>query len=136
MQYIILYFSTALIFLGCDAVMLKHVMRPLFVRSLGDQLAEDFRLGPAAVFYLFYIAGILILASLPALREGSAWPALWKGALIGAMAYGTYEFTSYAVMARWSPHMVYVDVAWGIFVTGLSAWGGVMITRALLGLFN
>ncbi len=47
------------------------------------------------------------------------------------MAYGTYEFTSYAIMKDWHPSMVAVDLGWGTVLTAFSAWAGVMITRAL-----
>jgi uncharacterized membrane protein len=47
------------------------------------------------------------------------------------MAYGTYEFTSYAILKGWHPSMVMVDLAWGTVLTAVAAWGGVMITRAL-----
>ncbi|MGC8203248.1 DUF2177 family protein [Aliiroseovarius sp. PTFE2010] len=133
MTALVLYLSTALVFLSLDAVMLKNVLRPIFETHLGDQLAEDFRLGPAAVFYLFYVGGLVALISLPVLRGDGTSEALWKGALVGAMAYGTYEFTSYAVMARWSVQMVMIDVAWGTVLTGVSAAAGVWITRAVLG---
>jgi uncharacterized membrane protein len=49
------------------------------------------------------------------------------------VAYGTYEFTSWAVMRDWHPQMVLTDVAWGTVLTAGSAWGGVMVTRALVG---
>ena len=57
-------------------------------------------------------------------------PVLFPAMIIGAMAYGTYEFTSYAIMRDWHWQMVATDFIWGTVLTGLSAWGGVMITRA------
>lgn len=131
MQLIILYVSTAAVFLILDAIMLSRVMKPLFERHLGDLLAEPIRIVPAAVFYLFYVGGLLYFVSLPALREGVALQALLGGALLGAMAYGTYEFTNYATLRDWHWHMVAVDLTWGAVLTGVSAWAGVMITRAL-----
>ena len=131
MQLIILYVSTAAVFLILDAIMLSRVMKPLFARHLGDLLAEPIRIAPAAVFYLFYVGGLLYFVSLPALREGVALQALLGGALLGAMAYGTYEFTNYATLRDWHWHMVAVDLTWGAVLTGVSAWAGVMITRAL-----
>ena len=59
------------------------------------------------------------------------YAATLAGAVLGALAYGTYEFTNYATLARWSPGMVALDVAWGTALTGLSAWVGVMAARAL-----
>lgn len=131
MQLLVLYLVTALVFLGLDAVMLKNVLRPLFDSRLGDWLLEDIRIVPAVLFYLFYVGGVLWFVSLPALRDGAPVNALIFGALLGAMAYGTYEFTNYATLARWSPQMVAIDVAWGAVLTGVSAWVGVLAARAI-----
>lgn len=131
MQIIVLYLTTAVIFLGLDAIMLKKVMRPLFETRISDWLLEDIRIGPAVVFYLFYIVGVLIFVSLPALKSGAPLTALVMGGLLGAMAYGTYEFTNFATLKLWAPQMVIVDVLWGTALTGVSAWAGVMMTRAL-----
>ena len=131
MQIVILYLSTAVVFLALDVVMLKKVLRPVFEARVGDWLLDDPRMGPAAVFYLFYIAGLIWFVSLPALAQGAPLNALVGGALLGAMAYGTYEFTNYATLRLWSMRMVAIDVAWGTALTGVSAWAGVMIARAL-----
>lgn len=131
MTIAILYLSTAAIFLLLDAVMLTRVMKPLFDSHIGPLMLTDIRIVPAALFYLAYVAGLLWLVSVPALRAGLPLQALIGGAVIGAMAYGTYEFTSYAIMRDWHPSMVALDLAWGTVLTGVSAWSGVMITRAL-----
>ena len=131
MQVAVLYATTVVIFLALDAVMLKLVMRPVFERHIGDWLLDDIRLGPAIVFYLFYIAGLLWLVTLPALRADLPLQALIAGAVLGALAYGTYKFTNYATLKAWSPQMVALDVTWGAVLTGVSGWLGVMITRAL-----
>lgn len=131
MQIAILYLTTASIFLMLDATMLKTFMKPLFERYVGPWLLEDIRMLPAIVFYLAYVAGVVWFVSLPALRSGSPLSAAMGGALLGAMAYGTYEFTNYATLRDWSAQMVAADVTWGAFLTGFSAWLGVLITRAI-----
>jgi uncharacterized membrane protein len=128
---LILYAVTAVVFLALDALMLTFVMRPLFERHIGDLMLQDIRVGAAAAFYLAYIAGLIWLVSLPALREGASLQALFGGLVIGAMAYGTYEFTSYAIMRDWHPAMVATDLVWGTVLTGVSAWVGVVVTRAV-----
>ncbi|MEO9780981.1 MAG: DUF2177 family protein [Sedimentitalea sp.] len=130
MQTVVLYLITAVIFLAVDAVMLKTVMKPLFEKHIGGWLLDDIRLLPATVFYLFYVAGVLWFVSLPALRAGLPVNALIGGAIIGAMAYGTYEFTNYSTLRDWSLQMVAVDVTWGAVLTAFSAWTGVTLTRA------
>jgi uncharacterized membrane protein len=131
MQIITLFAITAAIFLILDAIMLNTVMAPLFREALGDAILDSPRIGPAAVFYLFYVAGLLVLISLPALRDGDVVRALWQGALLGAIAYGTYEWTNYATLSAWTPRMVFTDWAWGTVLTGVSAAGGVWATRAI-----
>ncbi len=129
MQILTLYGLTFAIFLILDGIMLTLHMQPLFRRHLGDQLLENIRIVPAAAFYAAYIAGLIYLVSLPALKSGA--PILIPAAIIGAMAYGTYEFTSYAIMKDWSPTMVATDLIWGTFLTATSAWGGVVLTRLI-----
>ena len=129
MQLFILVTVTAVVFLGLDAVMLTFVMEPLFSSHIGPLMAEPLRLGPAAVFYIGYVAGLIWLVSLPALREGRS--ALIPGAVVGAMSYGTYEFTSYAIMRDWHISMVVTDTTWGTVLTGVSAWAGVAAARRL-----
>jgi len=134
MSLVILFVATSLIFLIADAVMLRGVIQPIFARHLGDGLYEGgFRLVPAVLFYFTYMFGVLYFAGWPALRDGVPVQALVNGAALGFVAYGTYEFTSWAVMRDWHPQMVAVDLAWGTAVTGLSAWGGVVIARAVAG---
>jgi general L-amino acid transport system permease protein len=58
----------------------------------------------AALFYLAYVAGLIYLVTWPALKTGSS--VLIPAAIIGAMAYGTYEFTSYAIMKDWHISLV------------------------------
>lgn len=133
MQTLTLYATTAGIFLILDAIMLNMVIAPLFRQHLGDAILDSPRIGAAAAFYLFYVAGLLILVSHSAYQDGDIFRALWQGALLGAVAYGTYEWTNYATLRDWQPSMVFTDWAWGTALTGVSAAGGVWATRAIFG---
>ena len=129
MQIAVLYLSTAAVFLILDAIMLTLVMKPLFDRHIGALMLENIRLLPAALFYLAYVAGLLYLVSVPALKAGA--PILIPAAILGFMAYGTFEFTNYAILKGWNLRMVVTDVTWGTVLTAVSAWGGLAITKAL-----
>ena len=130
MQLAVLYLSTAAIFLALDGIMLTLVMKPLFTRHIGAALIDPIRAVPALLFYAAYVAGLLYLVSWPALKTGA--PVLVPAAIIGAMAYGTYEFTSYAILRDWHPQMVMTDLIWGTVLTAFAAWAGVALTRFLL----
>jgi uncharacterized membrane protein len=126
-----LYAVTAAVFLVLDAIMLTLVMKPLFTRHIGPLLAEPIRIAPAAFFYLAYVAGLVYLVSLPAVKTGA--PVILPALIIGLMAYGTYEFTSWAVMRDWHWQMVVTDTLWGGTLTAFSAWAGVTVTRMIHG---
>ena len=130
MQILILFVATALILLVLDLIGLRFIVRPVFERHVGHLLVEPLRMVPAVLFYLGYVAGVIWFVSMPAFRQGDAASALINGALIGLMAYGTYEFTNYATLRDWSFEQVAVDTLWGGLLTGFSAWAGVAITRA------
>lgn len=131
MQIVTLYVTTAVVFLGLDAVALRFLIAPTFRAQIGDWMLDSPRLGAAAIFYLFYVVGILALVSLPALRDGGVGQALLMGALLGAVAYGTYEFTNYSTLTDWTIRMVLTDWLWGTILTGTSAAVGVWVTRAI-----
>jgi len=124
-QIIFLYVVTAVVFLGLDMFGIRYLVRPVFEPQVGHLLATPLRLGPAALFYLAYVAGLLFFVSIPALKSGAPLQALLFGALLGAMCYGTYEMTNYATLMDWSWKQVAVDGLWGTCLTGFAAWAGV-----------
>ena len=128
-----LYVISAMLFLVIDAIMLTLVMKPLFMRHIGDVMRDAPMLGPASVFYLFYVAGLVFLVSSPALSDAAPGRAALHGAIVGAMAYGTYEFTSMSIMKNWSWAMVATDTLWGAALTGFVAWAGVTIVLRFQG---
>lgn len=130
MTLVILYIATFVLFMGLDYLGLTNLIKPVFERDIGPLLLENFRIGPAVVFYAFYVGVLLWFVSWPALTQDKSllW-VLGNAALIGAMGYGTYEFTSLAVMKDWTWQMTLTDVTWGTCLTAVAATGGVWIAR-------
>ena len=131
MKIVVLYLVTAGVFFALDALGLRYLIKPVFERHVAHLFADPFRVVPAALFYLGYVAGVLYFVSLPALRAGDPMAALIGGALLGLFAYGTYEFTNYATLRDWSLEQVAVDTLWGGALTGVSAWAGVWVARLM-----
>ena len=129
MNIVILYLATAVIFFVADAIGLRFLIKPVFDRHVAHLFADPFRVVPAALFYLGYIAGVLWFVSIPALRNQDPTSAIVGGIALGLLAYGTYEFTNYATLRDWSVQQVVVDTIWGGILTGFAAWAGVMVTR-------
>ncbi|MCB1348489.1 MAG: DUF2177 family protein [Maritimibacter sp.] len=131
MKFLALYMITAVTFFVLDAIGLRLMIKPVFERHVAHLFADPFRVGPAALFYLGYVAGVLWFVSVPAFNQGAPVTALIGGALLGLLAYGTYEFTNYATLRDWSVNQVVVDTLWGGLLTGVAAWVGVTATRAI-----
>lgn len=127
------YVAALATFLIIDAIWISVVMRPIFERNLGEFLLESPRLGAAATFYAFYIAGVMYFAVGPAVSSGLVRTALLNGALLGFLAYGTYEATNMATLKGWTYGMVAIDVAWGMSITALSAVVGFLSYRWIAG---
>ena len=127
-----LYGLTAAVFLSIDAVGIHLLIKPLFERHVGHLLATPLRLGPAAIFYMAYIAGLIWLISWPAFKANDPMQALIGGLVLGALCYGTYEMTNYATLVDWTWEQVFVDMLWGTLLTGFSAWAGVAALTARL----
>jgi uncharacterized membrane protein len=55
---------------------------------------------------------------------------LTNGAVVGALAYGTYTLTNYAILTNWTPGLVYTDIVWGALLTAVVAAAGHLAARA------
>lgn len=121
MTLIGLYLATLVIFLAIDVVWLRLVALPLFERHIGGIMREKPDLGVAAGFYAFYVVGLVYFAAAPGLAAGSLALAFFNGALLGLVAYGTYESTNMATLKGWAWPMVISDTLWGGFLSGISA---------------
>ena len=116
--YIKLYAITLPVFFAIDLLWLGVIAKKLYARYLGHLMKEQVNWTSAIVFYLLFIVGILIFAVVPALKEGSLSRALIYGALFGFFAYATYELTNLAVIRDWPIGIVWIDILWGIVLTG------------------
>lgn len=122
--YVIAYLSTAIVFFGLDFLWLSRVAIGFYKSRIGELMLAQPNFVAAGVFYLFYIAGIVYFAVVPALNGGTWVNAAISGALIGLLAYGTYDMTNLATLKGWSLSLSLVDMAWGAVLTGLAATAG------------
>jgi uncharacterized membrane protein len=125
------YAATALTMLALDGVWLTLASPRLYQPRIGELLAAKPSLGPAVVFYLLYVAGILVLAIQPALRDGGWRRLLVQAAVFGLVAYATYDLTNQATLKSWSTTITVVDMAWGALVTTAAASAGYALMRAM-----
>jgi len=121
---LIAYVATLLMFLMLDGLWLGVLMAPTYRELLGSLMLEKPLLVPAAVFYCLYVFGCVVFVVLPSMT----WQrAARMGALLGLVAYGTYDLTNWATLRGWSVQVTFMDWAWGTFATALACTVGFVV---------
>ena len=129
MKYVKAFAAAAVAFLVIDIAWISLFLRDVYEAQIGSIMRPAASISAAALFYVGYISAILYLAVRPALAERRIATAVQHGAALGAIAYGTYTLTNYAIFAQWSVLLVVSDIAWGTFLTAISATVGYLAAR-------
>ena len=125
------YIGALLAFLVLDGLWLGVLMSSTYKELLGPLMLVQPKWGPAIVFYLLYVLGVVFFVVLPALARASARRAALAGALFGLVAYGTYDMTNWATLQGWSAQLALMDMAWGGLLTCLASLSGYWAARKL-----
>jgi uncharacterized membrane protein len=132
MKAISIYLITVPIFFLIDLFWLGVVAKGFYQRHLGYLMAPQVNWIAAILFYLLFIAGIVIFALKPALEAQSSMRSLVFGALFGFFTYATYDLTNLATIRDWPLIVTAVDLVWGTALCGVVAWGSYSIAIKLL----
>ena len=125
------YAGVLLAFLVLDGLWLGVLMSSTYKELFGPLMLEPPKWGPAIVFYLMYVLGVVFFVVRPALARGSARRAALSGAFFGLIAYGTYDMTNWATLNGWSAQLALMDMAWGTLLTCLASLSGYWTARKL-----
>lgn len=131
LKWIAAYLGTAAAFAAIDFVWLTNMTDRLYKPVIGSILAPQPDLVAAVIFYVIYIGGIVFLAIAPALKAGSWARASLNGAVLGFVAYATYDLTNQATLVVWSTTLTVIDIAWGTTLTMLAATAGYFAASAV-----
>ncbi len=111
------YFTILATLLIIDGAWLLVVAKQFYKTHIGYLMSETVVYWPVVLFYTIYAYGILYFAVAPALEAKSLILALQRGAFLGLLAYGAYDFTNHATIAKWPFIITIVDLMWGIVLT-------------------
>jgi len=129
MNFLKAYIGVLIVFVIFDAVWLGLIAADFYAETIGHLMAETVNWGAAVVFYAMYIGGIAHFVSIPAGAASDLRQAVVNGALLGAIAYGTYDLTNYATLRDWPLKVVVADMLWGGFITASAAIGGYLAVK-------
>jgi uncharacterized membrane protein len=119
--YLKLYALTVPVFFIIDLIWLGIVAKGFYQKNLKFILSPNVNWTAAIIFYLMYIAGILIFAVVPGVAKDSLRHAALWGALFGFFTYATYDLTNLALLKDWPLNIVIVDIIWGMVLCTIVA---------------
>lgn len=128
-RLVIAYASTLLTLLAIDALWLTVIMGSTYKSYLGDLMLSQPKLLPAALFYLIYAAGLVAFAVLPGVRADGWKYAAMMGALLGLVAYATYDLSNLATLRGWPLPLTFIDIAWGTVLSAVAASVGCLVAQ-------
>ena len=132
LKWIAAYVGAGVAFAAVDYVWLTNMTDRLYKPVIGPIMAAKPDMVAAVLFYLIYIGGIVFLAIAPALKEGAWTRAALNGAVLGFVAYATYDLTNQATLAVWQVRLTILDLMWGTVLTTVAATVG-YFTASLAG---
>lgn len=135
-KYVAAYLGAGLTFAAIDFVWLTTMTNRLYKPVIGPIMADKPDMKAAVAFYMISIAGTVFLAIAPALKEGNWTRAAINGAVLGFVAYATYDLTNQATLSVWQTKLTVIDLMWGTVLTTLSAIGGYFAARWAEGRFG
>lgn len=136
LKYVIAYLSAGVAIAAIDAVWLTTMANRLYRPVIGSIMAAKPDMTAAVAFYLVYLAGVVFFAVSPALKEASVTRAVLNGAILGFVAYATYDLTNQATLSVWSTKLTLIDLAWGTVLTATVAAAGYLAAHWAEGRFG
>jgi uncharacterized membrane protein len=89
------------------------VAKNFYKNQIGFLMTPNINWLAAIIFYLIFIAGLILFVVSPALAKSSLQHALVFGALFGFITYATYDLTNLATLKDWPLTVTIVDMIWG-----------------------
>jgi uncharacterized membrane protein len=130
-SFLKLYGATAAVFFALDLTWLGVVAQGFYKEQLGHLTRPDVQWVPAVLFYLVYVAAIIVLCVKPALDRDSVARAVTLGAVFGLAAYAAFDLTGLALLKDFPLKGALVDLTWGTCVTATVSGAAVFLARVM-----
>ncbi|HOK26429.1 MAG TPA: DUF2177 family protein [Bacteroidales bacterium] len=112
-MFIRLYLIALPVFFVIDMIWLVLVARNFYKEQIGFIMKPEINWVAAILFYLLFIAGLVVFVISPAVEKRTWIHALGYGALFGLVTYATYDLTNLATLKEWPLKVTIIDLIWG-----------------------
>ena len=130
-RVIVAYVIAAVAFGALDAVWLTQSFPLVYLPEIGKLTLPSPAPVASLAFYLIYIGGLVWFAIAPGLRGDGAGRAMVNGAVLGLVAYATYDLTNLATLQHWTLKVSVIDMAWGTVASAIASGVTTALTRRL-----
>jgi uncharacterized membrane protein len=119
--YLAAYIASAVAMIVLDMVWLGLIAKSLYQDGIGYLMAPNPVVPVAALFYAVYALGVLVFAVIPGSRTAGWGGCLGMGALLGLVAYSTYDLSNLATLRGWPGGLAVIDICWGVGISTVCA---------------
>jgi uncharacterized membrane protein len=112
-MFIKLFLIALPVFFVIDIIWLVLIAKKFYQEQIGFLMKPEINWFAAIIFYLLFIAGLVVFVIAPAVEKHSWVHALIFGALFGLITYATYDLTNLATLKDWPILVTVVDLIWG-----------------------
>ena len=117
-MFIKLYIIALPVFFIIDMIWLGLIAKNFIREQIGFLMKTNLNWFAAIIFYLLFIAGLVVFVLSPSFVEKKDWlNALYLGALFGLFTYSTYDLTNLATIKDWPLLVTIVDIIWGMVLS-------------------
>lgn len=101
------------VFFALDLLWLGVVAKGFYQRQFGHLMRPDVQWLPAVLFYLIFVAALVVFVAMPAVERQSIGRAIGYGAFFGFAAYAAFDLTGLALLRDFPAPAAVADLAWG-----------------------
>ncbi len=128
-KYAVCYGVTLLTLLVVDGIWLGFVAKNFYQTQLAGLMAEKVNFVAAGLFYVIYPLGAVYFAGAPGLESGEWRDTALRAAVLGFVAYATYDLSNWATLKGWPMQLALVDILWGTALTAVAATLGMLAAK-------
>ena len=129
LRFLKMYAVGIVTFFAVDLLWLGVVAKGFYQRRMGHLMRPDVQWVPAVLFYLLFVAALVVFVAGPAAERRSVGRAIGYGAFFGLAAYAAFDLTGLALLKDFPMSVALVDLAWGAFLSATVSAVVVLVSK-------
>ena len=129
LRFLKMYAVGIVTFFAVDLLWLGVVAKGFYQQRMGHLMRPDVQWVPAVLFYLLFVAALVVFVAGPAAERQSVGRAIGYGAFFGLAAYAAFDLTGLALLKDFPMSVALVDLAWGAFLSATVSAVVVLVSK-------